>query len=94
VGKRLAGLARSRQILVVTHLPQIAAFADRHVRVEKAAGQATAVVLDDAERVGELSRMLSGLPASDTAALHAEELLSEAAKLKRGPVETRRRAVS
>ncbi|HEX9122018.1 MAG TPA: DNA repair protein RecN [Actinomycetota bacterium] len=86
VGRRLARLGRVRQVLVVTHLPQIAAFADRHVRVEKKAGSASAFVLEGSERVAELSRMLSGLPASETAALHAEELLAEAAKAKRGRV--------
>ncbi len=78
VGERLARLARSRQILVVTHLPQIASFADRHIRVEKSGGTATAAVVEDDERVTELSRMLSGLPESESAALHAEELLARA----------------
>ncbi|HZP90263.1 MAG TPA: DNA repair protein RecN [Actinomycetota bacterium] len=78
VGERLARLARSRQILVVTHLPQIASFADRHIRVEKSRGTATAKVVEDEERVGELSRMLSGLSESEVAALHAEELLARA----------------
>ncbi|MGZ8620774.1 MAG: DNA repair protein RecN, partial [Actinomycetota bacterium] len=66
----------------VTHLPQIAAFADRHVRVEMRGGTASVEVLDDAGRVAELSRMLSGLPESDAAATHAEELLAEAGKVK------------
>jgi DNA repair protein RecN (Recombination protein N) len=79
VGRRLARLAGSRQVLVVTHLPQIACFADRHLRVAKDAGVATVQVLDDAERVAEISRMLSGLPDSDAAATHAEELLAQAA---------------
>ncbi len=84
VGRRLARLARSRQVLVVTHLPQIAAFADRHVRVEKVGGTASVRTLQGPERVAELSRMLSGLPGSGSAAVHAEELLAEAARLKRG----------
>jgi DNA repair protein RecN (Recombination protein N) len=66
-------------VLVVTHLPQIACFADRHLRVAKDGGTATVEVLDDAERVAEISRMLSGLPDSDAAATHAEELLAQAA---------------
>ncbi|MBI4260351.1 MAG: DNA repair protein RecN [Actinobacteria bacterium] len=78
VGRRLARLARTRQVLVVTHLPQIACFADRHFRVEKRAGKATVVQLADEERVAELSRMLSGLPGSEAAATHAEELLAAA----------------
>jgi DNA repair protein RecN (Recombination protein N) len=82
VGRRLARLAGTRQVLVVTHLPQIASFADRHIRVEKREGTATVGVLEDADRVAELSRMLSGLPGSERAASHAEELLSEASKDK------------
>jgi DNA repair protein RecN (Recombination protein N) len=84
VGKRLAALAASRQVLVVTHLPQIASFADRHIRVEKADGRATATLLEGSERVAELSRMLSGLPESEAAAVHADELLAEASRVKAG----------
>jgi DNA repair protein RecN (Recombination protein N) len=65
-------------VLVVTHLPQVAAFADRHVLVEKASdGTVTSsglVLLDDAGRERELSRMLAGLAESDTALAHAREL--------------------
>lgn len=82
VGRRLAALARTRQVLVVTHLPQIAAFADRHLRVEKHAGTAVVTAVDDAGRVLELTRMLSGMPGSDAAASHAEELLTEAGRVK------------
>ena len=64
VGRRLARLARTAQVLVVTHLPQVAAFADRHVVVEKASdGTVTSsglTVLDDEQRERELSRMLAG----------------------------------
>jgi len=84
VGRRLAGLARDRQVLVVTHLPQIACFADRHVRVSKQGGTAAVDVLDDDQRVAELSRMLAGLDESATAESHAEELLAEASKQKAG----------
>src|SRR5207237_4864329 len=49
VGRRLARLARTRQVLVVTHLPQIACFADRHARLAKLAGVATISALDDAD---------------------------------------------
>lgn len=80
VGRRLATLAAARQVVVVTHLPQIASFADRHVRVRKERGVASVEVLDDAGRVAELSRMLAGLPGSGSAAAHAEELLAEAAR--------------
>jgi DNA repair protein RecN (Recombination protein N) len=82
VGRRLAALARHRQVLVVTHLPQIASFADRHVQVDKRAGTAALTVLDDAGRVAELTRMLSGLPRSEAATTHAEELLAEAGRAK------------
>lgn len=79
IGRRLATLADDAQVLVVTHLPQVAAFADRHVLVEKSSdGTITSsglVTLDDAGRERELSRMLAGLAESDTALAHARELL-------------------
>lgn len=82
VGRRLAQLARSAQVLVVTHLPQVAAYADRHVLVEKSSdGTVTSSglsVLDDAGRERELARMLAGLTDSDTARAHARELLEVA----------------
>ncbi|HEX2024791.1 MAG TPA: DNA repair protein RecN [Actinomycetota bacterium] len=81
VGRRLARLARRRQVLAVTHLPQIACFADRHFRVTKRDGTATVEPLDGEDRVEELSRMLSGLITEETAG-HAEELLAEAAREK------------
>ena len=71
-------------MLVVTHLPQIACFADRHVRVTKHGSTAAVEVLDDAERVGELSRMLAGLGESEAAVSHARELLHEAGATKAG----------
>jgi DNA repair protein RecN (Recombination protein N) len=79
VGRRLARLAEGRQVLVVTHLPQIACFADRHVLVDKEGGTATLRILSEHERVHELSRMLAGLTGSDGAVTHAEELLATAA---------------
>ena len=82
VGRRLARLARTAQVLVVTHLPQVAAYADRHVLVEKASdGSVTSSglsTLDDEGREHELSRMLAGLADSDTALAHARELLDVA----------------
>jgi DNA repair protein RecN (Recombination protein N) len=82
VGRRLAMLARHAQVLVVTHLPQVAAFADQHHVVRKSSdGVVTTsglVTLSEAERVRELSRMLAGLEDSDTALAHAEELLQTA----------------
>jgi DNA repair protein RecN (Recombination protein N) len=82
VGRRLAALARHAQVLVVTHLPQVAAFADHHVVVVKS-GDGTVTTsgltaLDETGRVRELSRMLAGLQDSDTALAHAEELLATA----------------
>jgi len=83
VGRRLGRLAAERQVVVVTHLPQIACFADLHARVTKQRDVAALQVLDDRERVIELSRMLAGMPASDSASSHAEELLAEAANARR-----------
>jgi DNA repair protein RecN (Recombination protein N) len=69
---------------VVTHLPQVAAFADHQVAITKGEEQgrtvAAAALLDDAGRVVELSRMLSGQPQSETARDHAQELLAAAAR--------------
>jgi len=84
VGRRLAALASTRQVIVVTHLPQIACFADLHLQVRKDGGEATVTPLGDPERVRELSRMLAGLEASTHAVSHAEELLAEAAKARAG----------
>lgn len=83
IGRRLATLARTCQVLVVTHLPQVAAFADRHLVVVKTAdGDVThsgVRALDDpADRARELARMLAGLDDSDTAQAHARELLEDA----------------
>lgn len=82
IGRRLAMLARTAQVLVVTHLPQVAAYADRHVVVAKSSdGSVTSsglTVLDEASRERELSRMLAGLSDSDTALAHARELLEVA----------------
>jgi DNA repair protein RecN (Recombination protein N) len=86
VGRRLATLARSAQVVVVTHLPQVAAFADRHLVVAKSSdGTVTrsgVTVLDDAARVRELSRMLAGLEDSELGQAHAEELLAAASAAK------------
>jgi len=83
VGRRLARLARRAQVIVVTHLPQVAAFADTHLVVEKADdGSVTrsgVARMDQAGRVRELSRMLAGLEDSEFGRAHAEELLAAAA---------------
>jgi len=87
VGRRLARLARTAQVVVVTHLPQVAAFADRQLMVEKSGdGRVTTsgvTTLEGEARVRELSRMLAGLEDSDLARAHAEELLDAAAAAKR-----------
>ena len=79
----------------MTHLPQVAAFADRHVVVHKSSdGTVTTsglTVLDDGERERELSRMLAGLEDSDSARAHARELLETAAP-ERCPCAPSRRA--
>lgn len=82
VGRRLARLARSAQVVVVTHLPQVAAFADRHLVVEKtddgSVTRSGVRVMEGEDRVRELSRMLAGQEDSELARAHAEELLAAA----------------
>ncbi len=89
VGRRLARLARTAQVLVVTHLPQVAAYADRHIVVQKAEdGTVTTSdieALDEAGRERELSRMLAGLEDSATGLEHARELLAAAQGGRRNP---------
>ena len=82
IGRRLARLARSSQVIVVTHLPQVAAFADNHLVVEKSGDglvtESGVTRLDRPARLRELSRMLGGLEESDYGQAHAEELLAMA----------------
>jgi len=82
IGRKLKSTAAHRQVLVVTHLPQIAAFADHHIRVTKEAskGRTTirAAVLTGAERSVEIARMLGGASPSPEAAAHADEMLRRA----------------
>jgi DNA repair protein RecN (Recombination protein N) len=80
IGRRLARLARSHQVIVVTHLPQVAAYADVHLVVDAGGRDGTSVVrrLDEDARVAELARMLAGLGDSETARAHARELLDTA----------------
>jgi len=86
VGRRLAALAGSAQVLVVTHLPQVAAFADRHLVVQReqdAGATRTSVrAVEGEERLAELARMLGGLSESTLGRGHAEELLAVAAQAK------------
>ncbi|MFF4226745.1 DNA repair protein RecN [Streptomyces abikoensis] len=82
VGRRLAKLARTAQVVVVTHLPQVAAFADRHLVVEKtvdgAVTRSGVKAMEGEDRIRELSRMLAGQEDSQLARAHAEELLQAA----------------
>jgi DNA repair protein RecN (Recombination protein N) len=84
IGRRLAKLARLAQVIVVTHLPQVAAFADNHLMVAKSSDgsiTSTSVIrLEHEARVRELSRMLAGLEDSEFGQAHAAELLAMAAE--------------
>jgi DNA repair protein RecN (Recombination protein N) len=88
IGRRLARLARLAQVIVVTHLPQVAAFADTHLVVEKASDGSVIssgiTKLDEPGRVKELSRMLAGLENSEFGRAHATELLAAAAAERAG----------
>jgi len=88
IGRRLAELARHSQVVVVTHLAQVAAFADRHFVVVKADdGQVTTsgvVQLPEGERRAELARMMAGLETTDSALAHAGELVELAAGARAG----------
>lgn len=98
VGRRLARLGRSAQVLVVTHLAQVAAFADAHLVVAKtddgSVVSSGVARLDEAQRIRELARMLGGVADSAKAAAHAAELielatLARAGKAKAAPRRTR-----
>lgn len=82
IGRRLARLARTHQVLVVTHLPQVAAYADRHLVVDKGSTsgltRSDVRTVADEQRVVELARMLAGFDSTETGRAHAEELLSTA----------------
>ncbi|MCH9669042.1 MAG: DNA repair protein RecN [Actinomycetia bacterium] len=84
IGRRLARLARTHQVIVVTHLPQVAAYADVHLVVEgtdsggDCANASGVRRLDDEKRVAELARMLAGLGETDSGRAHARELLDAA----------------
>ena len=79
VGKKLKQLAATKQVLCVTHLPQIASFADQHFLIEKkeSSGRTKTSVrpLDSEERTRELARMISGAKLTDTSIKHAEQML-------------------
>lgn len=80
IGRRLARLARTHQVIVVTHLPQVAAYADAHLVVDSSGRGKASVVrrIDEDDRVAELARMLAGLGESDSGRAHARELLDAA----------------
>ncbi|MGO0605389.1 DNA repair protein RecN [Brevibacterium linens] len=93
IGRRLAKLARNAQVIVVTHLPQVAAWADTHVTIVKDDEAETVrsgvAELTDSERVVELSRMLAGMDDSASAKAHAAELLDNARQVKEAGVGSR-----
>lgn len=86
VGARLAALAEHAQVIVVTHLAQVAAFADRHLVVHKsddgAVTSSSVTVVDGDERLSELSRMMGGDPDSEAGLAHARDLLEQTAALR------------
>lgn len=88
IGRRLAKLAENAQVIVVTHLPQVAAWADTHVTIVKDDDAETVMSgvreLSEDERVIELSRMLAGMEDSSSAKAHAAELLDSARQVKTG----------
>lgn len=88
VGRSLSNLGDRHQVLVVTHLPQVAAFADAHLAVEKRQGDAETVsevaLLSSEAQLVEIARMLSGQPDSGTARTHAKELIEEARSQRPG----------
>jgi DNA repair protein RecN (Recombination protein N) len=81
VGEKLRAIARGVQVLCITHLPQVAAFADHHYRVEKmeqdGRTRTELVRLDSEQRVLEMARMLGGAQVSDRAIEHAREIIAE-----------------
>jgi DNA repair protein RecN (Recombination protein N) len=80
MGRKLAALARERQVLCVTHLPQVAAFAETHYVIEREGATAVVRLVEEGERPAELSRMLAGLPDSERGRDAAAELLALAAR--------------
>jgi DNA repair protein RecN (Recombination protein N) len=104
IGERLLAAARGHQVLCITHLPQIAAFAEAHFRVSKRAQGGRTITevqrLTEGERVEELARMLGGARVSDTAREHARRLLEEGATARaravappaKGAIAAKRRA--
>jgi DNA repair protein RecN (Recombination protein N) len=92
VGQKLKTLSRSQQVICITHLPQIAAFADQHFLIEKAekSGRTHTGVrrMEPGERVEEIARMLSGASLTETSLRHAEQMLKSSCGPARSPVRT------
>lgn len=86
VAEKILQLSRERQVITITHLPQITAMADAHFRVVKQGDDSTTQVsfdrLDDTESRDELARMLSGAKVTDLSETHAKEMLAMAAQQK------------
>jgi DNA repair protein RecN (Recombination protein N) len=93
MGRKLKAISGERQVLAVTHLAQIAAFADQHVRVAKEATKSRTTVriesLNEAQRAQELTRMLGGAQPSKHAAAHADEMLRRARTGQSGEADAR-----
>jgi len=89
VGERLQRLAETTQVLLVTHSPQVAARAARHFRISRAKDKTRIEMLDDAERLEEVARMLSGAKVTEEARAAARRLMAEASS---APKKTRKRA--
>lgn len=91
IGKRLALLARTNQVIVVTHLPQVVAYAQTHIfvskDVEKEQSESAVKVLEGEERVEEIARMMAGMDDSATGRAHATELLQRAREFTAGHAE-------
>ena len=82
VGKKLKEIAHGQQVICITHLPQVASFADQHYFISKKSVKGhmnmTAVALTGKERVEEIARLISGEKLSSTSLAHAKQLLSDA----------------
>jgi DNA repair protein RecN (Recombination protein N) len=99
IGQKLRNLARQHQVLCITHLPQIAAYADRHLTVRKVvAGNRTDTsvrLMSGEERIDELAEMIGGPRTSDVTRAQARELLGAADEGKKeAPAKSRRKTVA
>ncbi|MHB8276789.1 MAG: DNA repair protein RecN [Candidatus Humimicrobiaceae bacterium] len=86
VGEKLFKISENKQVICITHLPQIACFADRHLfinkYIEKNKTKINISILSEQEKIQEISRMLSGRKESDISLMHAEELINQSINLK------------